>query len=228
MLSSQLALDPDDIDHSKQKNLQSQIWTSLPGTIQSVDYEKMTCTVLPAIMGFTYSPDANGVMRRVDHNMPLLVDCPIHFQGSSSATFTFPVAKGDECSIHFFCRNMDYWYQNGGVVPQTQGADVRLHDLSDAYVIPGIRSQPNIIANGISQTEAQLRSKDGTTTISLNPTTNEITITSTSKVTINTPTLFINGNVIVNGEVTANDIPVSAHEHSGVQRGSANTDKPIA
>lgn len=39
-------------------------------------------------------------------------------------------------------------------------------------------------------------------------------------------TAFLTGNVVVNGEVTANGVALSAHTHGGVDRGNDDTDSP--
>ena len=66
------------------------------------------------------------------------------------------IDPGDEGIIIFSQRCIDAWSGNCGVAQQPIP---RMHDMSDAYFIPGIRSKPNVFAmenNGIA-----LRDKAG-------------------------------------------------------------------
>ena len=93
-----------------------------------------------------------------------------------------------------------------------------MHNLSDGFVIPGIKSKPNVIAN-ISTTETQLRSNDGNTVIGLNA--------AASTLTLKANTININGNVAITGTLTDNGKNVgSTHTHSGVQPGSGTSGAP--
>lgn len=55
---------------------------------------------------------------------------------------TFPLTKGMECVLLFNDRELESWFINGGNNPQ---AYPRMHDLTDAIAIVGIRSLPNMI-----------------------------------------------------------------------------------
>lgn len=137
------------------------IWTAMPGIVQSVDFTKMTCVVQPAIQASVR--DQQGNWNPV--TLPVLTDCPICFPGGGGFEFTFPLVKGDEGILVFAARALDAWWQQGGVQPQVE---VRMHDLSDGMFIPGLFSQPRIPAN-VSTTKAQLRSTDGATVIGIAP-----------------------------------------------------------
>jgi len=145
--------------------LQGAIWTALPGIIDSFDADAMTCKVQPAVSGSRLMQ--NGDL--VDVQMPLLLDCPVCFPGGGGATLTFPIKPGDECLVVFASRCIDSWWQLGGVRGQ---AEIRMHDLSDGFVLPGVRSQPRKFS--VSTTAAQLRSDDGTAYVEINPTSHKI------------------------------------------------------
>ena len=95
-----------------------------------------------------------------DVALPLLLDCPIMFQGGGGFIGTFPIGVGDEALVVFASRCIDSWWQSGGI--QTQ-AELRMHDLSDGFAFIGPKSQPNVISGGFSTTSAQIRSTDGQT-----------------------------------------------------------------
>lgn len=202
----------------------SVLWTSLPGIIQSFDPVAMTCTVQPSIKGQIrlQSGEAQSVA------LPLLVDCPVQFPAGGNCTLTFPVAKGDECLVVFASRCIDSWWQSGGVQEQ---AELRMHDLSDGFVLLGFRSKPRTLAN-VSTSAAQLRSDDGTTIAELNPSAKTITLSAPGGVTINANTQ-INGNLSVSGTITAAVDVIGAgkslksHVHGGVSPGSSNTGTPV-
>lgn len=55
---------------------------------------------------------------------------------------TFPLTEGMECILLFSDREIESWFINGDVNPL---AYQRMHDLTDAVAIVGIRSLPNMI-----------------------------------------------------------------------------------
>lgn len=140
---------------------QSSIWTAMPGIIQSVNLSAMTCEVQPAIQGTV--EDETGKIQSV--NLPLLVDVPIVFPGGGGYLVTFPLEAGDEVLVVFASRCIDAWWQSSGI---QRPMEARMHDLSDAFAIPGPRSQPNT-ADSISATDLEIRNDAGTTLISITP-----------------------------------------------------------
>ena len=136
---------------------QAQVWTALPGIIQSFNAGAVTASVQPAIKGKV--TDQTGKV--TTPNLPLLVDVPVVFQRGGGVSLTFPVAAGDECLVVFSARCIDGWWQEGGIQP---ALDARQHDLSDAFAIVGPYSQRTKIG-GVSTTAAQLRTDDGSTLI---------------------------------------------------------------
>ncbi|VVE79420.1 Gp138 family membrane-puncturing spike protein [Pandoraea sputorum] len=220
------------------------VWTALPGIIQSFDPAAMTCTVQPAIQMRARGPD--GSVTSIP--LPLLVDCPVQFPAGGNCTLTFPVTQGDECLVVFSSRCIDGWWQSSGVQEQ---AEPRMHDLSDGFVLLGTRSRPRALS-GVSTASTQLRSDDGATFLDLNPTTQKVKIvapggfdvvaplaTFSQAVTITGLLTFIGGmvgsatsgaaavfNGILNviGQITANGKRVDdTHTHKGVQPGSGNS-----
>ena len=164
--------------------------TALPGIIQSFDAARMTCTVQPAIRGAVVLP--SGQAQAVD--LPLLVDCPVVFPGGGGYILTYPLKSGDECLVVFAERCIDAWWQSGGV---QAAAEYRLHDLSDGFVIPGPRSQPHVVTNGVGMTGAELRTDSGTTVLRLKG--SEIEVVAPGGMTFDTPTLTVTGDVISGG-----------------------------
>ena len=226
---------------------QADIWTAIPGIVQSFNNVAMTCVVQPTIRfritdpairtytspTMTKDPSGNWAWDK----MPLLLDCPVVFPGGGGVTLTFPIAAGDEVLVVFASRCIDAWWQQGGI--QNQNA-FRMNDLSDGFVIPQVRSQPRRLT--VSTSAAQLRSDDGSVLVELNATTKTLHLVAPNGATIDANTT-INGNLQVNGTIgatgtiTAPNVvgttngtfggkAMAGHTHGGVQTGSGTTGAP--
>ena len=195
--------DAEETTRMAQDGHQARIWTALPGIIQLFDSGKLTCTVQPAISGSQRNQDGTSGQIK----MPLLLDCPVVFPGGGGVTLTFPLTAGDECLVVFASRCIDSWWQLGGVQGQ---AEIRMHDLSDGFVIPGPRSQPRKITAAAS---AQLRTDDGVVYIQ-----------------INGSGITLHGNVTVQGNLTWTGtakgqpgVDLTTHKHADPQGGTTGT-----
>ncbi|EJD3719797.1 translation initiation factor IF-2 [Salmonella enterica subsp. enterica serovar Lattenkamp] len=211
-------IDEQDVAQSTFNNTLANARSSLPGIIQSFDPETVTCVVMIAVKSSTPAPfESPESAQSVDY--PLLMDVPVVFPRGGGVTLTFPIKEGDECLVVFSSRCIDFWWQNGGV---QERADTRMHDLSDAFVIPGPQSQVKKIS-GISTSAAQLRTDDGSAFVEV-AAGGAITITS-PQITLNGP-VQVNGTITSTGDQTANGISQINHLHGGVQSGGSNTGKP--
>ena len=230
---------------------QKEVWTALPGIIQSFDPVAMTCTVKPAILIPLKDPETAAITQ-VD--IPVLLDVPVIYPSGGGFTLTFPIVNGDECLVIFSSRCIDTWWQNGGY--KNQLPLLRMNDLSDGFALVGPRSQVRTIS-AISSANVQLRTDSGETYVEITPDQHinltapaGSTITTTDKVTINAPNgVIINGNLTVNGlltgnggtggvgasivgsvtasgEGTFNGHTVGNHRHGGVQPGSGTSALP--
>jgi hypothetical protein len=215
------------------ERLRSELWTSLPGIIQSFDPIKQTCVVQPALQFQVEDPQGNLSWI----NMPLLVDCPVFFPSGGGITLTFPIAKGDECLVIFANRCIDAWWQNGcgpdangNTTTQVQ-AEFRMHDLSDGMVLPGFDSVPNVNPS-VSTSAAQLRNRAGDTFVEVGPT-GVIKVHASASVEVTAPAITLNGLVTINGNTTITGTLTnnghavgSTHVHGGVLTGGGNTGAP--
>lgn len=206
------------------RSQQAELWTALPGIIQSFNPQAMTCEVQPAIRALVRGED--GSLSPVD--LPLLVDCPVQFPAGGQCTLTFPVKPGDECLVVFAQRCIDSWWASGGVQDQ---AELRMHDPSDGFALLGFRSQPRVIPS-VSTSAVQLRSDDGVAFVEVNPTSHAINATTTGPMALTAPLVTINGDVQVNGrvdttgDVQAGTISLQTHRHVGVMPGPGTTGGP--
>lgn len=185
------------------ENAAAQMWTALPGIVQSVDLARQTCSVQPAIRGAISGKD--GRATAVD--LPLLVDVPLVFPRAGGFALTFPVRAGDECLVIFASRCIDAWWQSGGV---QEAAETRLHDLSDGFAILAPTSQPKRLQS-VSSGAVELRTESGDAFISLDA----------------AGTITLKGQVQVQGSITCNNVNISdTHTHGGISPGGSTTDVP--
>jgi hypothetical protein len=173
--------------------LQVRMWTALPGIIQSFDPVAMTCVVQPAIRARWTQPvpaksasttKVTTIRQATQYkttllDFPPLPDCPVVFPQGGGAMMSFPLQPGDECLIVFASRGIDWWWQQGGVQPP---AECRMHDINDGFVIPGPFSQPRTPSNTNagrppSPDLVELRSVDGSQSLSFNPKSGAVSVT---------------------------------------------------
>lgn len=136
-------------------------------------------------------------------SLPPLVDVPVQMFSYGAFSITATPTEGDEGLAHFSERCIDGWFESGRAsVP----LDIRFHDLSDAFFAGGYKSKPNALtiipgAMHIGAESCYIRLFEN-------------------------GTIEIQGNVTVNGTLTANGISLTEHTHDGVQSGSSNTGLP--
>lgn len=175
-----------------------------PGIIQSVNYEKQTCTVQLAIRERL---NFNGNLQWTE--IPLLPDVPLFVYSGGGYSLTLPVAAGDDCLVVFGDNCIDAWWQNGGIQNQVER---RRHDLSDGFAIVGFKSQPSVVS-GFSGSSAQLRNASGSACIEI----------SGNTINISAANVNVNGKTVINGGTTIDGKNFLGHTHSGVESGGSDT-----
>ena len=187
------------------------VHTCCPGIIDSFDAATLTATVQPALRKLLFPDNATGLW--ID--LPLLVDVPVVVMSGGGFALTFPIAKGDECLLLFAERSFDNWHDTGDVSEQAHG---RLHSLSDAFAIVGVRSKAHLITPYNNQA-VELRSEDQQTVVSLAP----------GQITLTAATVRIEGDLTVSktihsiDDITSGAISLQHHIHTGVQTGGGVT-----
>lgn len=224
-------------------SIQSRIWTSMPGVLQSFNAALCTCTVQPAINGVVTNTDGTTSALQ----MPVLLDCPVQFPGGGGATLTFPLAAGNEGMILFSARCIDAWWSQGFQAGSTAEAnpannppELRMHNLSDGFFIPGLKSVPQAkVFNGSAGVDTAavcLTSDDGTTSVRLNPASQVVNVVAPGGISLNGVTIDTNGNLVSPGTVTGTTevvqgsggtaIHLSTHKHTGVTTGAGESGAP--
>ena len=106
---------------------------------------------------------------------------------------TYPIKKGDECVVLFSDREIESWFITGEANPEGY---TRMHDLTDAVALIGVRSIPQMIQ---IITDA-LHLFYGSSDIQLKD----------AQIDITTPTLNITGNTTQTGNITATNLSATA------------------
>ena len=223
---------------------QKGLWTAMPGIIQTFDAAAVTCVVQPALQGLQLQPDGNSVWV----NMPLLLDVPVVFPRGGGFTLTFPIAAGDEVLVVFASRCIDDWWTASGFA--NKQAELRMHDLSDGFAIPGPFSQVTKIS-GISTTSVQLRSNDGAAYVEIasghvinvvadvvNVTAPNVNVVASAELKVTSPLTRFEGELETTGYLTIRKghpeelsmatfvSDYNTHTHSGVTVGGGHTGAP--
>ena len=124
---------------------------------------------------------------------PLLLQCPVFTLFGGAGFLSMPVSVGDNCIVLFNDRQIDEWLFSGdGKVPNLS----RIHDLSDAIAIVGIRPLNNSIANFI--TDGVRLSYNDTATLDLK----DKLIESVAELYVHDGNMRVKGNLQVDGGMT--------------------------
>ena len=142
--------------------VRSHMWTSLPVMFSADSADGHTGSLQATVK----RADDNPTYDQTTYSpIPVLADVPIHHPGAGGISSTFPCKEGDEGIVLFASRSIDGWHQSGGV---QQPIFDRLHSLSDAMVIPGMRSDPRKLQQ-VSSTSNQTRTDDKKSVIDHGP-----------------------------------------------------------
>ncbi|KAF1013157.1 MAG: hypothetical protein GAK29_04731 [Acinetobacter bereziniae] len=137
------------------------LWTSLPCEIDSYDSEAVTVNVQPLIKIPVMTN--TGEIETVE--LPVIEDVPVMFPCAGGFTITHPINKGDECLVSFADRNIDLWWQSGGI---QNPFDMRKHDLSDGFAFFRPQSQTKKISD-ISTENLEIRNDKNSCKIQITP-----------------------------------------------------------
>lgn len=189
-------------------------WTALPCEVDSYDPDAVTVNVQPLIKIpiRTESGDIETV------ELPVIQDVPVMFLCAGGFTITHPINKGDECLVSFADRNIDLWWQSGGI---QNPFDTRKHDLSDGFAFFKPQSQTKKIGN-ISTENLEIRNDANTCKIQITPD-GEIHFLGTKSVFHHA--IEVQGQILASGDVRGGAISLQSHVHTE-QGDGKDTSKP--
>lgn len=189
---------------------QAGIWTAMPAKLISFDSADLTCSAQITIQMQIQQPDGSY---RWETIAPL-IKCPVVLPGGGGCVITLPLKPGDEVLVVFASRCIDSWWQSGQIGPQVE---LRLHDLSDGFAIPGPRSVPKAIAN-YNEDAIEIRNEAGTLAVTIDPVASMITMKGN---------VIVQGNLAVTGTMTNDGTNVGkTHRHGNVSNGPSQTGTP--
>lgn len=225
--------DLNDLLDSQRHEILLGIHTSMPVRVASCNYDANTVTVEPMIQQIL----ADGTLS----DLPPLVDVLIAWPRGGGFAFTFPLFKGDEGMVNFAERCIDGWWETGN---KSEPLDWRMHDLSDAWFVPGGCSKPKAIKS-VKSNAIEMRQLSGGAYFSIDSG-GVITADGTEMIikcpvkmenTADVSGLFSYQNgmdgkagehgestmsgrfKLTNGDITADGISLKNHKHGGVAKG---------
>lgn len=185
--------------------------------------------------------DAQPLLRREYSNgwvddLPVIQGLPVVFQGAGNSLISFPIASGDIVLAVFSERSLDKWVNSRGQTVDPQNN--QLHDLSDAFAIPGLQTYKTHNNPNPDNLEVRFGIGSANETSVKMKTNGNVEITAPLSVTVNTPNANYSGNINVSGDVTisgdatidgdavASGISLVNHTHGGVSPGGGSTGVP--
>lgn len=212
---------------------QRDLWTCMPGIVESYDAGDNTVEVNLAIKAVVLKYDpSTGAQTPTETQISKLVKVPLHQIGNARFVVDIAPAQGDEVTVVFASRCIDGWWQSSGVQGQVEQ---RMHSLSDGIAIPGLFSAPTATATALGSGGMRLRDTGGGASIvmpgdgSINMTApGGVVMTAPAGVTITASTVAIIGDLDVTGAITNNGHAVgSTHLHTGVVTGIQDSGPPV-
>ena len=100
-----------------------------------------------------------------------------------------------------------------------------MHDLSDGFVLPGVKSQVKKFT--VNTSAVELRTNDGSAKISLETGSHNVNVITTGHAIVDAPNIDLIGRVSITGFLTVNGLDMSTHHHGGVTTGSGTTGTPV-
>lgn len=116
------------------------------GTIQEFNKEQQTAKATINYKRTYLEPDtvAGIGYKQILRDYPILAECPVVALGGGAGALTFPIQQNDECLILFNDRDIDNWFAGSS---NSAPATPRLHSFSDGFILVGVRSLANVIAD---------------------------------------------------------------------------------
>lgn len=117
----------------------SNLWTMIPGKVESYDADLQKADVLPMIRRSQRVVDGS-----IDEELPVISQVPVAWPRAGSYRLTFPVAAGDRCVLLISSASIDAYQGSSDSRPLDPGSYQR-HDLSDAVALMGWYPDPSAL-----------------------------------------------------------------------------------
>ena len=212
--------------------------TCIPAIIDEFDPVRQRVSAIPAIRAKFINSD--NQVSYVDY--PKITNIPLAITKSAGLKITYPVEKGQNCTLIFSQRSIDNFIMAGGIqdpydTKNPTKTQIRCMDLTDALCFPGVITDAETITDYATDA-IEIRSADNTTKVSvkenslkllqgsasielkegnINMTAATINITGTEAVNITSPATGLGTVTTIDGK------EFLTHKHSGVSTGGGNT-----
>ena len=191
--------------------------TTIPAIVDEFNASTQRVAAIPAIQFKHINPD--GTVEYL--NYPKITNIPLAIQRGNGVLITYPIKKGDVCTLIFSQRSIDNFLLEGNIQKPYEGENpltsvVRCMDMTDALCFPGVITNKEFISN-YSTSAVELRNSSGNTKVSVSS--NSLTLKQGSA------TLTMSGgNITMSAtSIILNGKDWDTHQHTGVQTGSGNT-----
>lgn len=104
------------------------VYTAMPGIIQSYDPTKKKAEIKPAIK-------KNAGNESLSY--PIITDVPVIFPANKDGGIIYSISAGDGCLLIFSCESMEN-YLSSKILSEVEPGDKRKFSLTDAICIPGL------------------------------------------------------------------------------------------
>ena len=194
-----------------------QMNTTIPAIVDEFNPSTQRVAAIPAIKFKHINPD--GSIEYLEY--PKITNIPLAIQRGNGVMITYPIKKGDVCTLIFSQRSIDNFLLEGNIQNPYEGDDpltsvIRCMDMSDALCFPGVITNKEFIS-GYSTSAVELRNSSGDTKVSV--ASNSLTLKQGGA----TITLS-GGNITMNAtQITLNGKDWDTHQHTQVQSGNSNT-----
>lgn len=191
--------------------------TSIPAIVDEFDVGTQRVSATPAIMYKHILPDG-----KVEYiNYPKITNIPLAIQRGNGVCITYPIIKGDKCTLIFSQRSIDNFLLEGDIQKPYEGENsitsvIRCMDMTDAMCFPGIITNKDFISN-YSTSAVEIRNATGDTKVSV--ASNSLTLIQGSA------TIALSGgNINISASsVTINGKDWDTHKHKNGTASDGNT-----
>lgn len=202
----------------------SQLNTAIPAIVDEFDATTQRVSATPAIK-YRWMNE-KGEVQYI--NYPKITNIPLAIQRGNGVLITYPIKKGEVCTLIFSQRSIDNFLIEGNIQKPLEGDNpqttiIRCMDMTDAMCFPGVVTNKEFISN-YSTSAVEIRNTEGNTKVSLSSDTLTLIQSSASfkmsegNIEMSATKITINGTpVLINGK------DWDTHAHSAVMTGPSNT-----
>ena len=150
-----------------QESRLTDVWTAIPGAVESYDPTTRTADVRPLVKRPIFSESADGFMHE---ELPILPSIPVLFPMAGPSMITFPIPVGATGLVVIMTLSAHQWRggATGSPTDPAEPGDHRLHHPGNAVFIPGIvpdgTSTPATAENALVVEAPEVRLGDHTAT----------------------------------------------------------------